>query len=268
MRKSEISAKEFGLFKAFIYGEVGIDLSESKMPMVSGRLAKRLNFHQLDTYGDYFSIISDPANQNERQVAIDLLTTNETHFFREPRHFDFLRDVILPNRIKGKAFRVWCAASSSGEEPYTIAMVLAEHLKNEPWEVIASDVSTRVLQQAQSGCYAMQRAEEIPRQYLTKYCLKGTGDYVGSLLITKELRQRVKFLSINLTQPFPDIGVFDVIFLRNVMFYFNIETKHKITQQMLPYLRKDSYFIISHSESLNGVTDAYNAVVPSIYRKK
>lgn len=267
MEQAVISDKEFGLFQSFIYNQVGISLSDGKKPLVSGRLAKRLHHHQLKSFDAYFKLISNPAYQAEKQVAIDLLTTNETHFFREHKHFDYLRDVILPQRVKGRQFRVWSAASSSGEEPYTIAMMLAEHLKPEPWEVIASDVSSRVLKQAQSGCYSMKRAPEIPRQYLTKYCLKGTGDHEGDLLISKSLRQHVQFMSVNLTQPFPDLGEFDVIFLRNVMIYFDVETKRKIVQQMLPHLRKEGYLIISHSESLNGVSSEYKAVSPSIYRK-
>lgn len=268
MELVSLSSKEFSLFKSFIYNEVGIDLSETKKPLVSGRLAKRLKHHALDSFDAYFKLITHPSNEDEKQVAIDLLTTNETHFFREPKHFNFLKDVILPNAPKHRPFRVWSAASSSGEEPYTIAMMLAEHLKSDNWEIIASDVSSRVLAQAQTGCYSMQRAEEIPKSYLTKYCLKGTGEYTGKLLVTRNLRERVKFLPLNLTQQFPSLGEFDVIFLRNVMIYFDLETKRKIVQQMLPLLRKDGYLMISHSESLNGVTDDYTAVAPAIYGKK
>lgn len=268
MELVSLSNNEFRLFKSFIYNEVGISLADSKKPMVSGRLAKRLKHHALNSFDDYFKLISNPNHRAEKQVAIDLLTTNETHFFREPKHFHFLEKTILPKASKHRPFRVWSAASSSGEEPYTIAMVLAEHLKNEPWEVVASDVSSAMLAQAQSGCYSMQRAEEIPKPYLSKYCLKGTGDYEGKLLVSRTLRQRVKFFPLNLTQPFPSLGEFDVIFLRNVMIYFDVETKQKILQQMLPLLRKDGYLMISHSESLNGVSDDYIAVAPAIYGKK
>jgi chemotaxis protein methyltransferase CheR len=267
MELRPISNKEFGLFKSFIYEHAGISLSDSKQPLVSGRLAKRLRSQGLKTYTDYYSLITNPKHIEERQIAIDLLTTNETHFFREPKHFDFMRNHILPKRTKGRNFRVWSAASSSGEEPYTIAMLLAEHLNTEPWEVIASDISTRVLEQARTGYYPISRAEEIPRHYLTKYCLKGTGDHADKLLIVKELRQKVAFTSINLTKPYPALGEFDVIFLRNVMIYFDIETKRQITQQMLPLLRPGGYFIISHSESLNGISNAYEAIMPSVYRK-
>lgn len=267
MESANLSHKEFKLFKTFIYDHVGINLSDGKLPLVSGRLGKRLKTHGLNSYADYFQLITDPTQINEKQIAIDLLTTNETHFFREPKHFHFLRDKILPNRSKNKSFRVWSAACSSGEEPYTIAMLLSDILNREPWEIIASDVSTRVLQQAQQGCYSIARAEEIPKQYLMQYCLKGTGDHQGDLLISKELRQRVTFMNVNLTQPYPEVGEFDVIFLRNVMIYFDVETKRKITQKLYPFLKMGGYFIISHSESLNGVTDIYKVIAPSIYQK-
>lgn len=264
---SPITAKEFSLFKDFIYGQVGIHLSDNKQPLVSGRLSKRLKHHGMARYQDYFQLITDPKQVQEKQIAIDLLTTNETHFFREPKHFNFMLEKILPNRVKGRPFRVWSAACSSGEEPYTIAMLLAEHLKDQPWEIIASDVSTKVLAQARAGCYPIERAAEIPPLYLKKYCLKGTGDAADKLLISRELRQRVQFSAINLTRPFPAMGEFDIIFLRNVMIYFDVATKKQISQQMLPLLRAGSYFMISHSESLNGVNDAYTAVIPSVYQK-
>lgn len=267
MELTPITEKEFGLFKAFIYEHVGIHLSDNKQPLVSGRLAKRLKQHGLKNYGEYYRLISSAGYADERQAAIDLLTTNETHFFREPKHFDFMRSTILPQRVRGRSFRVWSAACSSGEEPYTIAMLLADQLGDELWEITGSDISTRVLEKARAGYYPIDRAAEIPRHYLTKYCLKGIGSQDGVLLITKELRQRVQFISVNLTQPYPQLGEFDVIFLRNVMIYFDNETKRQVVQRMLPMLRPGGYFIISHSESLNGISEAYQAISPSIYRK-
>lgn len=266
MEFNPINQKEFSLFKNFIYNHAGISLAASKQPLVSSRLAKRLRHYGLTSFADYYKLIESGEHLGEQQIAIDLLTTNETHFFREPKHFDFLRETIIPKRTKGKTFRVWSAASSSGEEPYTIAMMLAEHLPNEPWEVIGSDISTAVLEKARLGSYPIQRAQEIPRHMLTKYCLKGTGDAEGTLLITRELRQRVKFTSVNLTQPFPELGVFDVVFLRNVMIYFDNETKKKIVKQMLPMIKPNGYFLISHSESLNGVSNDFETISPSIYK--
>lgn len=267
MKAVTLSEQEFVQFKQMIYDRAGIHLTAAKMPLVSSRLAKRLKHHRLDSYAEYFRLIHADTHAGEMQTAIDLLTTNETHFFREPRHFDFLRERILATRQRGRPFRVWSAASSSGEEAYTIAMVLAETLGAEPWEIVGSDISTRVLEKARGGQYPIERADEIPRHYLTRYCLKGVGSQAGTLLVTRELRERVRFMQINLNTPFPQLGEFDVIFLRNVMIYFDQPTKARVVTRMLPLLRDDGHFFISHSESLNGVTNALKLVVPAVYRK-
>lgn len=264
---SGITDQEFNQFREMIFRIAGISMSPAKKTLVAGRLAKRLKHHGLTSYKDYYSLISKKGSDGELQIAVDLLTTNETHFFREPKHFDFVRDRILPTHSKGRAFRVWSAASSSGEEPYSIAMQLADLMGDSPWEIVASDLSTQVLEKARRGLYPMQRAEEIPRHYLTRFCLKGTGAQEGSMMISKELRSRVRFLQVNLNEAFPDLGEFDVIFLRNVMIYFDNNTKREVVHRMLPLLKPGGHLLIGHSESLNGVTDAYKLVVPSIYRK-
>ena len=240
-------------------------MSAAKQTLVAGRLAKRLNFHKLSSYTDYYNMITRKGGEAELQVAIDLLTTNETHFFREPKHFDFLRDRILAGRPKSRPFRVWSAASSTGEEPYSIAMQLADLLGDAPWEIVASDLNTQVLENAKRGLFSMQRAEEIPREYLTRFCMKGTGNSEGSFLVSRELRSRVSFMQINLNESFPKLGEFDVIFLRNVMIYFDNNTKHEVVHRMLPRLKPGGHLFIGHSESLNGVTDAYRMIVPSVY---
>lgn len=267
MEIKPLSAKEFNQFKSFIYSKAGISLSDAKQPLVTSRLSKRLKHHDLSSFTAYFNFIQEPNHLDEQQVAINLLTTNETHFFREPKHFDYFKDKILPLRVKGRPFRVWSAASSSGEEVYTIAMLLSEYMSNEEWEIIGSDISTAVLEKARLGCYSIERMNEIPRNYLTKYCLKGVGKAQNTILMSKELRQRVKFMPINLTQSYPNLGQFDVIFLRNVMIYFDNVTKQNILKKMSPCLKNDGYFFISHSESLNGVSDDWLAVAPSVYKK-
>ena len=259
--------EEFIKFSELIYRIAGISMAPSKKPLVSSRLAKRLKHHDLNSYGDYFRFITSAQGKDELQVTVDLLTTNETHFFREPKHFDFLRQRIIPERRQGAAFRVWSAACSSGEEPYSIAMVLDDLLANQPWEILASDISTRIVDKARNGIYPMERLPEIPKPYLSRYCLKGVGDYDGTLLIEKSLRERVRFMLQNLTEMPPKLGEFDVIFLRNVMIYFDQDTKQKVVSRLLPLLRPGGYFLIGHSESLNGVTDAVKPIAPAIYRK-
>lgn len=264
---TELSDREFAQFQAWIYSSVGIKLSSGKKALVAGRLSKRLRHHQLVSYGKYFEFIMSSAQQGELQIAIDLLTTNETYFFREPKHFEFLEQHIIKSLPIRKIFRVWSAASSSGEEPYSLAMCLAEHLGSSPWEVIGSDISSKVLAQAQAGHYPMERARNLPNSLLAKYCLKGIGSQEGTLLIDRLLRERVHFLYVNLNEALPELGEFDVIFLRNVMIYFDHETKCKVVARLLPRLKPGGYFIVSHSESLNGVCDQLKLIAPSIYRK-
>jgi chemotaxis protein methyltransferase CheR len=262
-----ISDREFQEIKTWIHQVAGINLSNQKKALVVGRLSARLKHHQLASYGDYFRVLKSGAHPDEVQAAIDRLTTNETHFFREPKHFDFLRNRILPGRSTRHAFRAWSAAASSGEEPYSIGMTIAAALGEAPWEVVASDLSARVLERARTGHYALARAKSIPRPLLQAYCLKGVGAQEGTFLIEPRLRSRVQFAQINLVGALPQIGVFDVIFLRNVMIYFDMATKRDVVAHVLRHLRPAGYLIVGHSESLNGVTDALQPVVPSIYRK-
>lgn len=267
MATATLSDQEFGQFQKLLYGIAGIHLSPAKKALVCGRLAKRLNQHRLASYGEYFRLLTSGQHQAELQVAVDLLTTNETYFFREPKHFDFLHHKILPGHNPGRSFRVWSAACSSGEEPYSIAMVLADHLGEAPWEVVATDISSRVLEKARAGHYPMERASGISREHLSRYCLKGVGSQEGALLVERRLRSRVNFMQVNLTRPLPALGEFDLIFLRNVMIYFDLETKRQVVQRLLPLLRPGGHFLIGHSESLNGVVDTLQAIAPAIYRK-
>jgi len=261
-----IEDTEFEALRALLYREAGITLSEQKKPMVCGRLGKRLGMLGLASYGQYLQRIEGGADPAELQTAIDLLTTNETYFFREPKHFDWLR-----NRMKtapaGRAFRVWSAACSSGEEPYTIAMVAADTLGERAWEVHASDISTRVLESARAGVYPMERAEHIPKACLQRYCLRGTGPYANQFLLSKSLRARVHFRQVNLQRPFPDAAPFDVIFLRNVMIYFDAVTKKSLVERLAQCLLPDGRLVIGHSESLNGITSALHAEIPTIYAR-
>lgn len=259
--------REFAQFSDMIYRIAGISMSPTKKPLVSSRLAKRVKHYRLDSYADYFRLINSPQGKDELQMAVDMLTTNETHFFREPKHFDFLRQRIVPERRKGVSFRVWSAACSSGEEPYSVAMVLDDILGNQPWEVVASDISTRILDKARSGLFSMERLPEIPKPYLNRHCLKGVGEYEGTLLIDKTLRERVHFALHNLTDAPAKFGEFDVIFLRNVMIYFDQETKQKVVRNLLPLLRPGGYFLVGHSETLNGITSEVKPIAPAVYRK-
>ncbi|OEZ60081.1 protein-glutamate O-methyltransferase CheR [Duganella sp. HH105] len=262
-----ITEREFTQFQRFIYEAAGIFMANGKQALVSGRLAKRLAHYQLESYGDYLRLLESRAQPAELQVAVDLLTTNETYFFREPKHFALLRDLAVEARERRQTMRVWSAASSSGEETYSIAMVMADVLGDAVWEVLGTDISTRVLERARCGHYPMERASQMPQAYLKRYCLKGQGSEAGTMLIERALRQRVQFRHLNLNEPLPKLGSFDVIFLRNVMIYFNLETKRQVVARLLAQLRPGGYFLIGHSETLNDINDTVVAVAPSIYRK-
>ena len=231
-----LSDKEFGLLRDWVYAKAGIAMSDAKKQLVMGRLQKRVLHHGLQSYTDYHRMISSGQARDETQIALDLLTTNETYFFREPKHFDFLRTRVLPERRAGSSFRVWSAACSSGEEPWSIAMSLAEKLHDGTWEIVASDLSTRVLASAEAGHYAMERAEHIPRALLTKYCLRGVGSQDGTFRIGAELRRRVSFRQVNLIEKLPHVGMFDLIFLRNVLIYFDAPTKPAVVRQWCEHL--------------------------------
>jgi chemotaxis protein methyltransferase CheR len=265
MIDASLDDSEFARFQQMIFGIAGISMTSAKKALVAGRLSKRLKHHGLASYGEYFQLLS--RNREEVQMAVDLLTTNETYFFREPKHFDFLRERILPTHPSGRPFRVWSAACSSGEEPYTLAMVLAERLGEAAWEILGSDISTRVLDTARTGLYPMERVRGLSTASLRAHCLKGVGSQEGCFMIDPALRRRVRFAQVNLNETLPDVGEFDVVFLRNVMIYFQAETKRQVVARLLTKLRPGGFFIVGHSESLNGLTQGLETLVPSIYRK-
>jgi chemotaxis protein methyltransferase CheR len=263
---SPITDTEFDQYRRFIFQHAGIDLSPQKRHLVSARLHKRLVHHQHRSFSEYFQLISAPGGESERQMLIDLLTTNETYFFREPQHFDFLRQHLLP-RFRGKPMHVWSAACSSGEEVYTLAMVLAEELGQGEWEIRGSDISQRMLAAARQAVYPMERANGIPAALLTKYCLKGVRSQQGYFQIDARLRQHTGFESINLLNFRVPRPLYDLIFLRNVLIYFNLDTKRDIVSRVLSALRPGGYLIVSHVESLHGVSHGLEMVEPSIFRR-
>jgi chemotaxis protein methyltransferase CheR len=262
-----ISMAELANFQRFIFDAAGITLSASKKELVMGRLGKRLAAHKLETFTEYFRLLESGEHPGEVQMAVDLLTTNETYFFREMKHFDFLRSQLAQARERSQSYRVWSAASSSGEEAYSIAMVLQDVLATAPWEVLGTDISTKVLTGATRALYTMERARHIPAPYLRRFCLKGEGAYAGTLLIERALRSRVQFRQLNLNEALPNVGRFDFIFLRNVMIYFSDETKRQVVARLVTALKPGAHFCVGHSESLNGINQDLEQVAPSVYRK-
>ena len=263
---SHLSKSAFKTIQAFFSQHSGIVIAEQKQQLIVNRLRRHmheLGFKDFDSYSHY---IATTANSVERTHVVDLLTTNETYFFREPEHFIQLAKLMLP-AIKNRPLRIWCAAASSGEEPFSLAMVLNDKLGPHGWELIASDISTRMLETAAQGLYRMQRLEFMPPAYLKKYCRKGVGPYQGMFLIAPEIRNRVKFVQHNLLETAAGLGEFDIIFVRNVMIYFDNNVKSQVLQNLYRQLKPGGWLVTSHSESLLGRQVALDQVRPSIYRK-
>ena len=262
-----ITDVELAQFQRFIFDAAGITLSMSKKALVMGRLGKRLSLYRLSNFGQYFHLLASGKHPDEVQMAVDLLTTNETYFFREIKHFDFLRAQALAARNRLQPFRVWSAASSSGEEAYSIAMVLADCMESTPWEVLGSDISTQVLHGAQRALYTMERARHIPPAYLRRFCLKGEGEHEGRLLVERSVRSRVLFKQVNLNVALPELGRFDLVFLRNVMIYFNDETKREVVARVISTIKPGGHFCVGHAESLHNISQAMHMVAPAVYSK-
>ncbi len=263
----DISNAEFAQFQKLIYKIAGISLADSKKVLLMGRLGRRVRHFGLTSFAEYYRLVSGGDEPGELQTMVDLLTTNETYFFREEAHFEYLSGTILANHPAGSPFNVWSAASSTGEEIYTISFVLAETLGlDASWTVTGSDISTQVLATAERGHYWLDRTRGLPQSYLRKYCLKGVRSQEGSFMIAPEIKRHTRFLQVNLNKSLPVLGKFHVIFLRNVMIYFDADTKRQVVARLVEQLLPGGYFIVGHSESLNGLTDTLRTVKPTIYR--
>ncbi|MFT6909490.1 MAG: chemotaxis protein methyltransferase CheR [Oleiphilaceae bacterium] len=269
MLHESISDAEFNRFRGFIYDHAGIRLSDDKKILVTSRLSKRLRHYSITSFGTYFDLMTELGREKEQQIAIDLLTTNETSFFREPKHFEFIINEIIPKINRNKRYRVWSAASSTGKEAYSLAMLLDDKFNNTLWEILGSDINHTVLQEAMLGLYQQDRIDGIPMDYLRKYCLKGKDEFEGKLLIIKRLIDRVNFIYVNLTSTLPldELGTFQLILLRNVLIYFDAETKSQIIKKVVLTLESGGFLFIGHAESLKGFTHGLIRISSSIYKK-
>ncbi|NVZ09147.1 protein-glutamate O-methyltransferase CheR [Allochromatium humboldtianum] len=258
--------REFERFRHFIHERAGISLAPHKRQMVSARLQRRLHHLGLHSFDAYLDHVFEPGQDHERQHLVDLLTTNETYFYREPAHFDYLREHVLP-AYRGHGVRVWSAACSTGEEVYTLAMVLSDALGPGDWRILGTDISQRVLEQARQGVYPLERARHLPRVWLERYCLKGVRAQAGNLLIDPRLKSRVKLEQHNLLQSRRDGESFDIIFLRNVLIYFDPPTKQRVIARLFESLRPGGLLFISHVESLHGIDTPLVMIRPSIFQR-
>jgi len=265
---STLTTKEFRLFQSLVHREAGIFLSDQKRALLIGRLAPRMRALAMTSFSQYFDHVS--ADHNELVLMLDAICTNETHFFREPKQFEFLEQQLIPAwRAEGRRnVRVWSAGCSTGEEPYSIAMTLAYNLPGAMIDIVGSDLSTKVLDRAASGLWSIERAKEIPVIYRKEFMLRGHGPMEGKMAAKPELLSMIRFERINLHhESYPLTGRFDLIFCRNVLIYFDAPTKRRVIDRLLDRLEPSGYLFLGHSESLNQY-DRVRAVGPTVYAQK
>lgn len=271
----KISDREFQQFQQLVYREAGIWLSPGKVALLTGRLAKRLRHHGLKTFTEYYAFVSESAE--ERVKMLDEISTNETHFFRESQHFELLKSAVFPQWLRefdegrrGRKIRVWSAGCSTGQEPYSLAMILLAHFPPAAgWEIeiIATDLSTRALGIAKNGVWPAKGASEIPAEYLKAFMLKGFGEQAGKIKAGPELRSLVQFFRVNLNSSgYPFVGKFDLIFCRNVLIYFDDRSRDSIVRRIVSSLSPSGYFFVGHAESLHRMGDVLSTYVPTVYK--
>lgn len=266
-----ITDREFALFQGLILRESGIYLAPAKKALLVGRLTKRLRALGLTTFGAYYERIVEEDDREERVEMLDRISTNETHFFREPRQFEFLERQVIPVwKERGpRVLRVWSAGCSTGEEPFSLAMLLLRHFppgSGRQIEILATDLSTRVLAKAEAAVWPVDKAPEIPIEYRKAFMLRGTASQEGRMKAAPEIRALVRFERLNLNEDrYPVRGPFHLIFCRNVLIYFQAETKLKVIHRLLDLLAPDGLLFLGHAESLNAVTDRVATVVPTVY---
>src|SRR3954468_19683830 len=240
---ASLSPALYEKYQRLIYSETGIWLGPSKTALLCGRLARRLRALSVPTMEAYFNLVTRPDQEEERVLMIDAITTNETHFFREPGHFDFLLQRVFPHwkeeavqNQRPKKIRVWSAGCSTGEEPYSLAMLLLAHfppLLGWDVQVLATDISTGVLAKAKAGVYSAEKAQELPADMLRCFALKGVGEHEGRIKMKPEVQDVVRFARLNLSRaPYRVDGPFDLIFCRNVLIYFDIDSKRNVVDAL------------------------------------
>jgi len=261
-----LAENEFITVQKLIFREVGIDLQSSKKLLVQSRLLKRLLHYKYDNYLDYIRLVQ--VNAKERIEMINLITTNETYFFREIDHYEYLQKEVLPNHPFKTKFRFWSAAASVGAEAYSIAMLLDKSMARSDWHIVGTDINTDVIKKARIGLYPEKWADKIPVGLKKEYCLRGKGRHEGQFLMDRGLVENMEFSVGNLMKYNGEVGKFDVIWLRNVLIYFDDDTKQLVVDNVLKNLKVGGYFFISLTENLNMLnTSSLESVATSVYKK-
>lgn len=266
-----LTDSEFNTLKNYVHSKFGIDLSK-KRTLIEGRLSNTLTARGFDNFGDYIKVLMNDKTEVEITNLLNKITTNYTYFMREPEHFDFMRSIVLPYLVQAKQgshdLRIWSSACSSGEEPYTMAMVIDDFLgpQKSKWDtkILASDISMNVLTKARQGIYPEESIKNLPAKWQEKYFDK-LGD--GNVQVTKKIRDEVIFQTINLMDPFKFKKPFDLIFCRNVMIYFDAPTKNALIDKFYQFTAPGGYLFIGHSESIDRKSSSFQYIKPAIYRK-
>ncbi|WP_205880719.1 CheR family methyltransferase [Limisphaera ngatamarikiensis] len=270
-----LSAEDFEFIRRWVFDAAGITLGPEKRSLVVHRLLKRVRQLNLGSLSEYCALLRRPGAEEERGIMLDLLTTNVTHFFRESAHFDFLAREILAKEWAGphrpvREFVAWSAACSSGEEPYSIALILAEHERRHPgfrWRVEATDISSRVLETARRAIYSEEDLRLPDPSWRARYFQRGIGSWKGYWRVKPEIQSRVRFQRWNLLEtPYPFQGLMDVIFCRNVMIYFERQVQQTVVNNLVGQLRPGGYLFVGHSESVLGMHPRLRPLKPSVYR--
>jgi chemotaxis protein methyltransferase CheR len=272
-----LSDKVFNRFSSFIYEEVGIKLPPAKKTMLEARLNKRLKAHDFRSFDEYADYVFSPEGRGEELVnLIDVVTTNKTDFFREPAHFEYLVKSAIPSLIDAfdagfrKPFKIWSAGCSTGEEPYTMSMVLSEFAATQPGfksSILATDISTVVLSKAKNAIYAEERVDTIPLHLKKKYLLKSKDKTKPLVRMSPALRSMIQFQRLNFMEDFGLHEHMDVIFCRNVIIYFDKPTQERLLNRFCKQLVKGGYLFLGHSETLSGLNVPLTPVASTVYRK-
>jgi len=271
-----ISDREFILYRKLIYSKAGIWLSPTKKAFLEARLSRRVRELGMDSFQAYYQYVTQNPDGSELEQLLDRVSTNETHFFREPRQFEFLEQQIFPDwkaqgdsGLRPRRIRVWSAGCSTGEEPYSLAMILLDHFpRGSGWEIeiIATDLSSRVLKSAQKAVWSIVKAKEIPQSYLKRFMLKGTGSQQAYMKAGTEIQAIIRFQQLNLNDDHYAVPEpFDLIFCRNVLIYFDAASRARVVYRLVNCLAPGGFLLVGHAESLNGVSDRIRHVRPTIY---
>lgn len=264
-----LSDRDFQRVRNTIYEQVGIDL-KGKESLVEARLSKQLRTLKFKSFKEYLQYVENDSSGTALTNMVDALTTNHTTFLREPQHFDFLRKRVIPELALHSDFRIWSAACSSGEEPYSIAFTVidgtGEGVRSRA-SILATDISTKVLAIAQKGVYEADRFRNVPVDQMRRHLLKGVDSVNQKYMIKPGPKAMVQFQRLNLMEDFAHVGMFSVIFCRNVMIYFDRLTQENLVNRLAARLQPEGYLFIGHAESLNGIRHSLEYVMPAVYRK-